>query len=48
MRTQITQNNPESSFGEISRIVGNEVFIYFLLFIFNLLYESTEEGKYED
>ncbi|KAL6428036.1 hypothetical protein ACFW04_008427 [Cataglyphis niger] len=24
MRTQITQNNPESSFGEISRIVGNE------------------------
>ncbi|XP_071878612.1 protein polybromo isoform X5 [Bombus fervidus] len=24
MRTQITQNNPDSSFGEISRIVGNE------------------------
>ncbi|XP_063981856.1 protein polybromo-1 isoform X1 [Diachasmimorpha longicaudata] len=24
MRTQITQNNPDSTFGEISRIVGNE------------------------
>lgn len=40
MRTQITQNNPESTFGEISRIVGNEVFISFfaldfLLFIIN-------------
>lgn len=53
MRTTITQNNPESTFGEISRIVGNEVFIIcfkpffrFVFFILLLTIVSKEDYEY--
>ena len=48
MRTTITQNNPDSTFGEISRIVGNEVFICLKTKLFIFYFCMCEDVSEDD